>query len=59
MYSPNSDRDYGTLLCYASNSVGKQTLPCSFTVISAGQCLHKIYVELGTVNIIFIMQINV
>ncbi|KAF2364043.1 Immunoglobulin [Trinorchestia longiramus] len=35
-YSPTSDRDYGTLLCYASNTVGKQEVPCSFTVISAG-----------------------
>ncbi|XP_047741161.1 nephrin, partial [Hyalella azteca] len=34
-YSPESDRDYGTLLCYAANSVGKQEVPCSFTVISA------------------------
>ncbi|XP_042863985.1 nephrin-like [Penaeus japonicus] len=35
-YTPRSERDYGTLLCHAQNSVGKQTTPCSFTVISAG-----------------------
>ncbi|KAK3850590.1 hypothetical protein Pcinc_042712, partial [Petrolisthes cinctipes] len=34
-YTPISERDYGTLLCYASNSVGTQVSPCSFTVISA------------------------
>nr|XP_045589849.1 nephrin-like [Procambarus clarkii] len=35
-YTPMSERDYGTLLCYASNTVGVQKTPCSFTVISAG-----------------------
>ncbi|XP_063595403.1 uncharacterized protein LOC134772367 [Penaeus indicus] len=35
-YTPRSERDYGTLLCHAQNSVGLQTTPCSFTVISAG-----------------------
>ncbi|KAF2357359.1 CD80-like immunoglobulin C2-set, partial [Trinorchestia longiramus] len=35
-YTPLSERDYGTLLCYAANSVGAQENPCSFTVISAG-----------------------
>ncbi|XP_076043918.1 nephrin-like isoform X2 [Oratosquilla oratoria] len=36
LYVPMTERDYGTLLCYASNSVGHQKVPCSFTVISAG-----------------------
>ncbi|XP_068229304.1 nephrin-like [Palaemon carinicauda] len=35
-YSPRSERDYGTLLCHATNSIGTQSTPCSFTVISAG-----------------------
>ncbi|XP_018019424.1 nephrin [Hyalella azteca] len=35
-YTPLSERDYGTLLCFASNAVGAQENPCSFTVISAG-----------------------
>ena len=35
-YTPLSERDYGTLLCYATNAVGTQPEPCSFTVISAG-----------------------
>ncbi|XP_069969605.1 nephrin-like [Penaeus vannamei] len=35
-YTPMSERDYGTLLCYAYNLVGRQTEPCSFTIISAG-----------------------
>ncbi|XP_042243331.1 nephrin-like isoform X2 [Homarus americanus] len=35
-YTPMTERDYGTLLCHASNSIGTQKTPCSFTVISAG-----------------------
>ncbi|KAK9875237.1 hypothetical protein WA026_007632 [Henosepilachna vigintioctopunctata] len=29
-YTPVSDLDYGTLLCYASNEVGRQKAPCVF-----------------------------
>jgi len=36
-YLPNSDLDFGTLLCSASNSIGNQALPCLFHVIPAGQ----------------------
>ncbi|KAK7072056.1 hypothetical protein SK128_020097 [Halocaridina rubra] len=35
-YTPMSEKDYGTLLCSASNEVGTQREPCSFTIISAG-----------------------
>ncbi|XP_064103384.1 LOW QUALITY PROTEIN: nephrin-like [Macrobrachium nipponense] len=35
-YTPMSERDYGTLLCFATNDVGPQKEPCSFTIISAG-----------------------
>ncbi|XP_069959342.1 nephrin-like [Cherax quadricarinatus] len=35
-YTPMSERDYGTLLCFATNNVGAQSEPCSFTIISAG-----------------------
>ncbi|XP_071528019.1 nephrin-like [Panulirus ornatus] len=35
-YTPKTERDYGTLLCFAINDVGKQNEPCSFTLISAG-----------------------
>ena len=31
-----SDRDYGTLLCWARNGVGEQHEPCVFTIQSAG-----------------------
>ncbi|XP_066971777.1 protein turtle homolog B-like isoform X2 [Macrobrachium rosenbergii] len=35
-YAPKSHLDYGTLLCWAFNSVGKQSVPCAFTIIAAG-----------------------
>lgn len=36
-YSPVSDLDYGTLLCWATNDVGTQRTPCTFTVFPAGK----------------------
>ncbi|KAK8401715.1 hypothetical protein O3P69_001084 [Scylla paramamosain] len=36
-YSPVSDLDYGTLLCWATNAVGTQRTPCTFTVFPAGK----------------------
>uniref|UniRef100_A0A2P2I0U7 Kin of IRRE-like protein 1 n=2 Tax=Hirondellea gigas TaxID=1518452 RepID=A0A2P2I0U7_9CRUS len=36
-YSPVSDLDYGTLLCWARNRVGTQRVPCTFTVFPAGK----------------------
>ncbi|XP_069957875.1 protein turtle homolog B-like isoform X2 [Cherax quadricarinatus] len=35
-YTPRSARDYGTLSCWATNSVGTQADPCMFTVVEAG-----------------------
>ncbi|ROT83733.1 hypothetical protein C7M84_023087 [Penaeus vannamei] len=34
-YTPTSELDYGTLLCWGTNSVGKQILPCVFHVFPA------------------------
>lgn len=36
-YIPRTDLDYGTLLCYASNSIGTQRVPCVFHIIAAGK----------------------
>ncbi|XP_063231434.1 nephrin-like isoform X2 [Bacillus rossius redtenbacheri] len=36
-YTPASDLDYGTLACWASNSVGPQRAPCVFQVVAAGR----------------------
>ncbi|XP_050721935.1 nephrin-like [Eriocheir sinensis] len=35
-YTPRSARDYGTLSCWATNTVGTQAEPCRFTVVEAG-----------------------
>ncbi len=35
-YVPKSQMDYGTVLCWASNVVGGQVVPCVFHVIPAG-----------------------
>ena len=45
-YTPVSEMDYGSLLCYASNKIGSQTVPCVFHIIAAGlyfsSCLDSI-----------------
>lgn len=35
-YTPASARDYGTLSCRGSNSIGRQLEPCLFQLIPAG-----------------------
>ncbi|KAI1287422.1 Neural cell adhesion molecule 2 [Halotydeus destructor] len=35
-YVPRTEFDYGTLYCWARNSVGPQVEPCVFTIIPAG-----------------------
>ncbi|XP_075223861.1 nephrin-like [Lycorma delicatula] len=36
-YTPIADLDYGTLSCWAENSIGSQVSPCLFQVVSAGK----------------------
>lgn len=35
VYVPLSQRDYGTLTCSGSNSIGRQNEPCVFQVVPA------------------------
>lgn len=35
-FMPHSDDDYGTLLCWGTNSVGIQRKPCAVTIMPAG-----------------------
>nr|CAD7259716.1 unnamed protein product [Timema shepardi] len=36
-YTPITDLDYGTLLCWATNRIGSQRQPCVFHIIAAGR----------------------
>ncbi|KAE8750326.1 hypothetical protein FOCC_FOCC002886, partial [Frankliniella occidentalis] len=36
-HTPQSERDYGTLLCWGTNTLGTQKQPCTFHVIPAGK----------------------
>ena len=36
-YKPLASLDYGTLLCFASNSAGLQSEPCVFHILTAGE----------------------
>ncbi|XP_063864675.1 LOW QUALITY PROTEIN: hemicentin-2-like [Scylla paramamosain] len=36
-YTPMNELDYGTLLCWANNSIGVQTHPCVFHIVAAGK----------------------
>lgn len=41
MYTPASERDYGTLTCWGRNAIGQQVHPCVFQVVPA--CKYLIY----------------
>ncbi|CAG0879413.1 unnamed protein product [Darwinula stevensoni] len=36
LYSPRTEFEFGTLLCWGQNSVGTQLVPCAFQVLEAG-----------------------
>lgn len=36
-YKPLSDLDYGTLICWADNTIGRQFEPCVFHLVPAGK----------------------
>lgn len=36
-YTPDYDTDYGTVSCWASNTIGVQRIPCLFQIIVAGK----------------------
>ncbi|XP_066997421.2 nephrin-like [Anabrus simplex] len=36
-YKPQSERDYGTLLCWGRNELGSQDAPCVFHIVPAGK----------------------
>ena len=40
-YKPAASLDYGTLLCYATNSAGVQQEPCVFHILTAGNVAYN------------------
>ncbi|XP_013147815.1 PREDICTED: hemicentin-2 isoform X1 [Papilio polytes] len=36
-YTPRTELDYGTLLCWARNRIGRQRVPCVYHIIAAGR----------------------
>lgn len=50
-YTPSSDMDYGTLGCWASNTVGSSKQPCIYQVIAAGSL--KFSPTINTVSKLF------
>jgi hypothetical protein len=47
-YTPMTELDYGTLLCAATNKIGKQKFPCIFHIIAAGRWLGGCHDEFFT-----------
>lgn len=37
IYKIRSERDYGTLACWADNAIGRQMEPCIFQIVPAGK----------------------
>lgn len=35
-YTPHTEFDYGTVFCWAQNSVGTQNKPCAYSIVAAG-----------------------
>jgi hypothetical protein len=35
-YKPKTEMDYGTMLCWGDNELGRQSVPCVFHIIPAG-----------------------
>ena len=46
-YTPVSDQDYGTLMCWGENEVGAQSEPCMFQIILAGEIYDKYTVDVN------------
>lgn len=40
-YTPIADLDYGTLSCWAQNSIGLQATPCVYQLVAAGERFQK------------------
>ena len=48
-YSPQADREYGSLLCWARNDIGEQLEPCIFYVFQGG--MFSAHISVQSINI--------
>ena len=53
-YTPKTDKDYGTLMCSATNEVGRQRNPCIFHIILAGKFNHSVFESATFISIIYL-----
>ncbi|XP_022245134.1 hemicentin-1-like isoform X2 [Limulus polyphemus] len=55
-YTPETEDDYGTLLCWGTNDIGIQRKPCVFTIVPAGppESPHNCSVLNQTENLIYL-----
>ena len=57
VYSLNTVRDYGTILCSAENELGQQSQPCVFHLISAGKQKDSLFNN--NIRMFMVQQLNI
>lgn len=58
-YRPTSQKEYGTLTCWATNSIGRQAEPCVFQVVPASKPSPPTNCTLKSVNNLTIEMVDV
>ena len=53
-YVPRTEMDYGNVMCWATNSVGRQEKPCVFHIIPAGKRTFLC----GNIKYIYVMAMD-
>ena len=51
MFMARTQQDYGTLQCWAQNSVGKMEKPCLFHIVPAGKKPNETHLFFGFFHI--------
>ncbi|KAJ1528326.1 hypothetical protein ONE63_006747 [Megalurothrips usitatus] len=57
-YTPTVDQDYGTLACYGTNIVGRQTRPCVFQIAAAVRPFSPANCTLANVTVAGFLRIE-
>lgn len=53
IYTPKNEREYGTLACWAKNLIGRQTEPCLFQVVPAGNFIFLLFLSFFSFMLFF------